>query len=71
MAYVRRLEALVGAPIFLLTTSPERDDLILLKDPFSRTERPPHSTWRMKSSNLPDGPLGISFSKKLKRILKG
>ena len=33
-AYVRRLEALVGAPVFLLTTSPERDDLILLRDPF-------------------------------------
>ncbi|HEY2179993.1 MAG TPA: adenylosuccinate synthase [Caulobacteraceae bacterium] len=32
--YVRRLEELVGAPVFLLTTSPERDDLILLKDPF-------------------------------------
>jgi adenylosuccinate synthase len=34
MGYVRRLEALVGAPVFLLTTSPERDDLILLRDPF-------------------------------------
>jgi adenylosuccinate synthase len=34
MAYVRRLEALVGAPVFLLTTSPERNDLIVLKDPF-------------------------------------
>jgi adenylosuccinate synthase len=34
MAYVRRLEALVGAPVFLLTTSPERDDLILLRDQF-------------------------------------
>jgi len=33
-AYVRRLETLVGAPVYLLTTSPERDDLILLKDPF-------------------------------------
>ena len=33
-AYVRRLEALVGAQVFLLTTSPERDDLILLRDPF-------------------------------------
>jgi adenylosuccinate synthase len=33
-AYVRRLEALVGAPVMLLTTSPDRDDLILLKDPF-------------------------------------
>jgi adenylosuccinate synthase len=33
-AYVRRLEALLGAPVMMLTTSPERDDLILLKDPF-------------------------------------
>jgi adenylosuccinate synthase len=33
-AYVRRLETLVGAPVILLTTSPDRDDLILLKDPF-------------------------------------
>ena len=33
-AYVRRLETLVGAPVYLLTTSPERDDLILLRDPF-------------------------------------
>jgi adenylosuccinate synthase len=33
-AYVRRLETLVGAPVSLLTTSPERDDLILLRDPF-------------------------------------
>jgi adenylosuccinate synthase len=31
---VRRLEALIGAPVMMLTTSPERDDLILLKDPF-------------------------------------
>ena len=34
IAYVRRLETLVGAPVALLTTSPERDDLILLQDPF-------------------------------------
>jgi adenylosuccinate synthase len=33
-AYVRRLEELAGAPVCLLTTSPERDDLILLRDPF-------------------------------------
>ena len=33
-SYVRRLEELVGAPVYLLTTSPERDDLILLRDPF-------------------------------------
>jgi adenylosuccinate synthase len=34
IAYVRRLETLIGAPVALLTTSPERDDLILLQDPF-------------------------------------
>jgi adenylosuccinate synthase len=33
-AYVRRLEALCGAPVHLITTSPDRDDLILLRDPF-------------------------------------
>jgi adenylosuccinate synthase len=32
--YVRRIEELVEAPITLLTTSPERDDTILVKDPF-------------------------------------
>ena len=32
--YVRRIEELIGAPLALLSTSPERDDTILLKDPF-------------------------------------
>lgn len=32
--YVRRVEALVGAPLFLLGTSPQRDDTIVLRDPF-------------------------------------
>lgn len=32
--YVRRIEELVGAPLALLSTSPERDDTILLHDPF-------------------------------------
>ncbi|MBV1836551.1 adenylosuccinate synthase [Acetobacter estunensis] len=32
--YVRRIEELVGAPVTLLSTSPERDDTILVKDPF-------------------------------------
>ncbi len=32
--YVRRLEELIGAPAAMLTTSPERDDLILVRDPF-------------------------------------
>ena len=32
--YVRRIEELIGAPMAMLTTSPERDDLILVKDPF-------------------------------------
>jgi adenylosuccinate synthase len=32
--YVRRIEELVEAPITLLTTSPERDDTIMVKDPF-------------------------------------
>ncbi|MDQ2801675.1 MAG: adenylosuccinate synthase, partial [Pseudomonadota bacterium] len=32
--YVRRIEELVEAPVTLLSTSPERDDMILMKDPF-------------------------------------
>jgi adenylosuccinate synthase len=33
--YIRRLEELVGAPVALLSTSPERDDTVLLRDPFA------------------------------------
>jgi len=33
--YVRRIEELVEAPVVLLSTSPERDDTILMKDPFA------------------------------------
>lgn len=32
--YVRRIEELIGAPVALLSTSPERDDTILVTDPF-------------------------------------
>ena len=32
--YVRRIEELIGVPIALLSTSPERDDTILVRDPF-------------------------------------
>ncbi|MBN8904793.1 MAG: adenylosuccinate synthase [Rhodospirillales bacterium] len=32
--YVRRIEELVVAPVTLLSTSPEREDTILVKDPF-------------------------------------
>jgi adenylosuccinate synthase len=32
--YVRRIEELVGAPVTLLTTGPERDDTIVVRDPF-------------------------------------
>ncbi len=32
--YIRRIEELVGVPVSLLSTSPERDDTILVKDPF-------------------------------------
>ena len=32
--YVRRLEELVGRPAALVSTSPEREDVILMKDPF-------------------------------------
>lgn len=33
--YVRRIEELIGAPVAMLSTSPERDDTILVHDPFS------------------------------------
>ncbi|NCT56166.1 MAG: adenylosuccinate synthase [Legionella sp.] len=33
-AYVRRLEALLGVPIDLLSTGPERDAMIVIRDPF-------------------------------------
>lgn len=33
--YVRRVEELIEAPVALLSTSPERDDTILVHDPFS------------------------------------
>ncbi len=32
--YVRRVEELIGAPVALLSTSPQRDDTILVHDPF-------------------------------------
>jgi adenylosuccinate synthase len=32
--YVRRVEELIGCPIAVLSTSPERDDTILMKNPF-------------------------------------
>ncbi|MGZ9033417.1 MAG: adenylosuccinate synthase [Rhodospirillales bacterium] len=32
--YIRRIEELIGAPVHLLSTSPERDDTIMMRDPF-------------------------------------
>ncbi len=32
--YVRRIEEWIGAPVDLLSTSPEREDVILMRDPF-------------------------------------
>jgi adenylosuccinate synthase len=32
--YVRRIEELIGAPVAVLSTSPERDDTILVRNPF-------------------------------------
>jgi len=32
--YVRRIEELVGSPVALLSTSPEREDTILMRNPF-------------------------------------
>lgn len=33
--YIRRIEELIEAPVALLSTSPERDDTILVRDPFT------------------------------------
>ncbi|MGZ3315139.1 MAG: adenylosuccinate synthase [Caulobacteraceae bacterium] len=33
--YVRRIEELIGAPVAMLSTSPEREDTILMRDPFA------------------------------------
>ncbi|MDZ7626923.1 MAG: adenylosuccinate synthase [Parvularculaceae bacterium] len=33
--YVRRIEELIETPVALVSTSPERDDVILMKDPFA------------------------------------
>ncbi len=33
--YVRRIEELIGCPVAMLSTSPEREDTILVTDPFS------------------------------------
>ncbi|MDP7391314.1 MAG: adenylosuccinate synthase [Alphaproteobacteria bacterium] len=33
--YIRRIEELIAAPVTLLSTSPERDDTIMVRDPFS------------------------------------
>ena len=32
--YIRRLEELIGCPVALLSTSPDREDTIMVKDPF-------------------------------------
>ncbi len=33
--YIRRIEELIGAPVAMLSTSPERDDTVLVRDPFA------------------------------------
>ncbi len=35
LIYVKRLEELIGCPIILISTSPERSDTIYIKDPFN------------------------------------
>jgi adenylosuccinate synthase len=32
--YIRRIEELIGCPAALVSTSPEREDVILMRDPF-------------------------------------
>ena len=33
--YIRRIEELIEAPVSMLSTSPQRDDTILVRDPFA------------------------------------
>ena len=33
--YIRRIEEIIGAPVAMLSTSPEREDTILVHDPFA------------------------------------
>ncbi|NWP15321.1 adenylosuccinate synthase, partial [Escherichia coli] len=33
--YIRRVEELIRCPVTLVSTSPERDDTILVRDPFA------------------------------------
>jgi adenylosuccinate synthase len=33
--YIKRIEELIEAPVALLSTSPERDDTIMVRDPFA------------------------------------
>jgi len=33
-SYLRRLEALVGAPVALISTGPDREETIVLRHPF-------------------------------------
>jgi len=33
--YIRRVEELIGAPVALLSTSPEREDTVMVRDPFT------------------------------------
>ena len=32
--YIRRIEDLINTPVVILSTSPKREDTILVKDPF-------------------------------------
>ena len=32
--YIRRIEELISMPVALVSTSPERDDTIVVRDPF-------------------------------------
>ena len=34
--YIRRIEELINTPVALLSTSPEREDTILVRDPFTQ-----------------------------------
>jgi len=42
-AYIKRIEQLIGIPVVLVSTSPEREDTIVITDPFSMPLRKPQA----------------------------
>jgi hypothetical protein len=74
--YVRRIEELIRCPVALLSTSPERDDTILVTDPFATDltptlalcDRTPLSDRRIIDENAASRPMLSSVAMRTRRI---